>query len=356
MKPKLLVGLVAAALLAVGGAYIAWRSATPEAPAAVAGQRVFPDLAAKGDALAAIVVTRPDGSFRVVRQGDRWVVPDKSSYPASADRVGRLLIGLSELRLLERKSSSPDLYPSMEVEDPTAPGAKSVQVTLEDSGGAPLLSVIVGKQRMGRGPNGDSVFIRRSGEGQALLAQGRLLVERDPAQWLDRSIADVRRERVREVAIDGDPGVRVTRASVDDKDFTLADIPPDRKPKSSWDVNNVAGLFESLELDDVAPLSAIGDLGAAPRATLVTFDGLRVTAAFVERDGATWVHLQSAFEAPQAEVAAKEGGPLKSADAVAREAATINDRAAAWVYKLPAYKAEALRRTLNDLTEEKKES
>ena len=70
----------------------------------------------------------------------------------------------------------------------------------------------------------------------------------------DRKIADVPRERVRRSPWKAlGQALTVLRAKAEDKDFTLKDVPADRKAKAAYDINAVGGAFESLELDDVRP-------------------------------------------------------------------------------------------------------
>lgn len=382
MKPKLLLGLAVAAIAAVGAAVAvstAQRSPTTQAES---GQRLFPDLAAHANDVKAIAIARKDGTFQIAREGEQWVVPDKFKYPADFDKVRKLLVGLSELRTLEAKSSSPSLYPAMEVENVDAADAKSVQVTLKDGSGHDLLSVIVGKQHFGKGGSGgDGVYVRKAGDAQAWLAQGRLSVDRDIVAWLERKVVDVSRDRVRDVTVQADSHkLVVKRAKPDDKDFTLVDAPADRKVKSAWDVNAVGGAFEGIELDDVRPAADLDFSASSPVTEATTFDGLHITAAFVEKDGTTWTRFSARFEAPAEPVATKsenkpetkddaknkdgakpetakaEPSPaskLKPAADVQKEADAINARVGGWAYKLPSYKIDTLRKKLNDLLEQK---
>jgi hypothetical protein len=74
----------------------------------------------------------------------------------------------------------------------------------------------------------------------------------------------------------------------------------------------------------------------------------------VTKDDQAWIRLNASFEAP-AEPVKPEGAKakLKSAEDVQKEAAQLNARTANWAYRMPTYKAEAMRRKLNDLLEEK---
>lgn len=380
MKPKLLLGLAVVCIAAVGAAVAVSTAQRSPSAQTETGQRLFPDLAAHADDVRAIAIARKDGTFQVAREGDQWIVPDKFKYPAEFDKVRKLLVGLSELRAMEAKSTSPSLYPAMEVEDVNAADAKSAQVTLKDGSGHDLLSVIVGKQHFGKGgAAGDGVYVRKAGDAQAWLAQGRLSVDRDVVAWLERKVVDVSRDRVRDVAVKADGHkLVVKRAKPEDSDFAIEDMPADRKVKSAWDVNAVGGAFESLELDDVRPAADLDFSASSPVTEATTFDGLHITAAFVEKDGATWTRFSARFEPPAEPIAPKadakpeakdeskgkdaakpdEAKPnpaskLKPADEVRKEADAINARVGGWAYKLPTYKVETLRKKLDDLLEQK---
>ena len=380
MKSKALIALGIAAVIAVGAAVAVATMQQSPAPRAEIGNRLFPQLAARADDIRTIQVRHKNGSFSIVRTDDGWVVPEQSNYPASIDEVRRVLVGLAELRALEAKTRSPNLYPELQVEDVSAPDAKSVQLTLKDANGGDVLSVLVGKQRFGRGTSsaGDGVYIRRSDDAQAWLAQGRLTVNRDAVQWLDRKIVDVKRERVRTVSLrTTEKEVTVTRTDPSENDFTLAGVPDDHKVKSSWEINSIGGAFESLELDAVKPVAEV-KFPETPAAEAVTFDGLKLTAYLADQDGGTWVRFVAAFEpssqpteqadAAQAaekkeeEVAANEAkdkadkddaSKLKPADEVRKEVETINARVGNWAYKLPSYKIDTFRKKFNDLIEPK---
>jgi len=352
MKPTVLVILGVVAIAAVGGAVMVSTNQNAPAPQAQLGQRLYPELATRAADIQSIVIKRKDASFRIVREGERWVVPDKSKYPASPDAVRRLLVGLSELRALEAKTTQAALYPELEVENVDTPNAKSVQVSLQDAGGRDILAVIIGKSRFGRGGSGgDGVYVRKAGDTQAWLAQGRVSVDRELTGWLDRRIADVSRERVRSVTVKADKQqLTVQRDKTGDKDFAIKDMPADRKVKSSYEVNAVGGALETLDLEDVRPAADIAFSASSPVTEVVTFDGLHITASFAEKDGATWARF-----AAKADPAAQpvEGEKLKSAEDVKKEADAINEKAGGWAYKLPNYKVEAMRRKLEDLLEQK---
>ncbi|MBM3524653.1 MAG: hypothetical protein FJX57_17040 [Alphaproteobacteria bacterium] len=171
--------------------------------------------------------------------------------------------------------------------------------------------------------------------------------------WLDREITNVARERVREASLRHADGavVVVRRPAVAERDFAVVDVPEGRKAKSSWEVNSVASAFERLELDDVRKAGDIAIPAEAATATVSTFDGLVVTARITETDGAAWVAI-TANAAPPADLPEGATG-LKKAEDVKAEAEAINRRVGPWIYKIPTFNLDNMRRKLEDLLEPK---
>lgn len=351
MRLPVLIGLGTATAVAVALAVFAIGPGT--GPAERLGERVLPDLARRAEEVATIEIRRPEFAVVIARDGEGWRVPERAGYGADTAKIRQLFVELANLRTLEAKTRSKDNYPALEVEDRDAAGSKSTLVALKDSSGRDIVALLSGKPRYGRGGGGeDAVYVRLVGDPQAWLAKGRLTVNRDAVQWLDRAVVEIARERVREAVVRHADGTTLTvrRETPAEKDFAPLDPPADRKVKSAWDVNSVAGAFDKLEFDDVRRVADLPVPAEAPTTTLTTFDGLTLTARFVEKDGATWVALSAAAEPPETR---PEGDKLKDAGAVREEAERINARLSPWVYRLPQYQLDSMRRRLDDLLEPK---
>lgn len=352
MRNATTLTLLAAA--AVASAAIAYVLAPAGDPAETRlGERIFPELAGRAGEVASIELQRPDGPVVIRREGERWIMPERGGYQADGARVRQLFFEVSELRTLEAKTRSKDVYPSLELEDRDAPGAKSTRVAFRDAQGKEVVALLAGKNRFGRGGGGeDAVFVRRAGDAQAWLARGRLTVGRDALQWLDRELANVARERVRVATIRHADGAatEVSRPSPAERDFVLAGVPDGRKAKSSWEIASVAAAFERLDLEDVRKADGLPAAGGTV-ATISTFDGLEVTARLVEVDGAAWAAISARAEPP---AQLPEGGTaLKPANEVKAEAEAINRRLSPWIYRLPVFNLDNMRRKVEDLLEPK---
>jgi len=343
-----------AAVAAVTGIAAIVIAPSGEAPDAKLGQRIFPELAARSADVRSIELQRPDGTIAILRDGEIWRVPSRSGYAADVAKIRQIFVEVSDLRTLEAKTRNKDLYAALEVEDRDQANAKSTRLAFKDGSGKDVLALLAGKNRFGRGGGGeDAVYVRRADDPQAWLAKGRLTVSREALHWVDREVTNIARERVSEASVRHADGTTLVlrRASATERDFTIVDLPADRKPKSSWEVGAVAGGFDRLELDDVRKASELAIPADAPTTVVTTFDGLTLTARFAEADGATWVAI-SAQAAPPAELPAGGSG-LKTADQVKAEAEALNRKLSPWVYKLPVFNQESLRRKLDDLLEPK---
>ena len=358
MKGKYLTALAALTAVIAVAAIVATRVQAPSGPDAGIGEAVYPGLAARLNAVEKFTVARKEGNFTLVRKGDSWTAMEKSDYPADFEKIRRTMLEIADLRKLEAKTSSPGNYPALEVEDLTAVDAKSTRVVLEDAKGAAVVDLFVGKARFSRGgAEGDGVYVRKAGEAQSWLAKGRLTVDRDVVQWLDRNLVDVVEGRVRQVTVAQADGAKlvVRRDKPSDKDFVIAGAPAERKIKAQFDVNNIGGAFAGVELDEVRKAAEVNFVAGGPYAEAVTFDGLTVRADLAEKDGKTWVRFAARAE-PPAELPQSDddaANKLKPADEVRKEAESINAKFGGWVYMLPNWKIDPMRKKLDDLLESK---
>ena len=68
---------------------------------------VFPRLSGQLSGLTSIIVTSPNGnSASIFKQRDGWVLEEKSGYNADFSKLSRFLVNLSELRIVEEKTSN----------------------------------------------------------------------------------------------------------------------------------------------------------------------------------------------------------------------------------------------------------
>jgi len=350
MQVKGLTVLVAAtALVVVAAAAVSLRGIGGGGEAGNGGT-VLPAVADHVGNVAALKISGVGGTATLLRKGTaekpQWVVAEKGDYPADAVKIRQVLIGFAELKLVEPKTSKPDLYTRLDVEEPGKDRGKDLThsrlVEIDDGKGAKLGELIVGKRRPDSlGTGADGLYIRRLGEAQAWLAQGNVDLPADLKDWLDKKIVSIPASQVQSVTLTHADGTVLTlkRDKEGDK-FTVADAPADAKFKSDSVISEPAGALDALELSDVKPAAEIPvPAEGVSRAEWKTFDGLTITAETFEKDGSSWVHLKAA-------------GSEKAAD----EAKTLDEKLAPWTFAVYQYKTNAMKTKLADITEAPKGS
>ncbi len=309
--------LAVVTLVAVGAVLFVERGPAPAEPG---GDTVFPTLLEQVNAVARVRVTGSEGTFTLARDGDAWVVEEKERHPADPDRVHRLLVGAAGMKRIEPKTSNPERYPKLWLEDPSGEDARSVGFVLEDASGAALARWVLGDRRPSKSDAGRTeLYIRIGDDPLAWLVEGSVPGGRHIIDWLDRRVARIDRERLRGVEVSHADGavVAVDKPLPADNDFVLRDVPEGREVDSRYRINDIGRFLEDLRFEDVAPVSEL-DFAGSPdkRVQVATFDGLRVHLDSVMRDGEAWVRLRAEVDEELVdEGLVEEGLPGEAAEA-----------------------------------------
>jgi hypothetical protein len=334
LLPLALLGLATA--LAGLAVWIDARRA-PESPSAKSA--LFPGLAERINDVARIEVTGHDTHTVLVRAaaGEGWVVESQGGYPARFSDVKQAAVAVAGLRILERKTTKPGLYPRLGVEDPQTTGAKSVRLDLANAAGQPLAALVVGHPREMEGGAGGArerdgggaraLYVRRAGEAESLLVEGELTLSADPLAWMETGLFDIPAERVSAVEIAYPDGQRLTLARQGDA-LALGEGPPGFVPKTTAGLTTLASAAAGVRFEEVraaakAPLPKAGRMVM----TVKTVDGLVVTGESANLEGKGLTQFRFAFDEALAQASAP--APATAAAAAATAAAPAAAPAAA---------------------------
>ena len=288
----------------------------------------LPELASVVNDVEQIRITSNGGSEVVTldRNETGWSVREFSGYAADWSVVKPLLADLSQAEVLEAKTSNPQYYDRLGVEDPLSEGSESTLIEFPDKESVPPL--IVGNQAQGR----EGQYLRRQDEARSVLVDRTITVPFESEGWLEREIVDVPESEVVNVRVSHSDGetIEIGRLGTDVDDFTLSGIPEGRKTKSAYSVNQMASALSSLTLDGVAPVEDIAWDGAI-ELTVTAASGLQIDARLVEDEEQRWIRLQASGN--------------EAAD-------PINQRVSAWAYQIPLYKFDAVNKRMEDLLAE----
>ena len=318
---KILAGTAAALIAFLIVMQMSNRDSAPD------NERLFPGLKAQVNDIATVAITRAGEESPTVisRASGTWVIASRDDYPIDIGKLREFLLQITDAKILERKTSNPDLYAQLGVQDPAIDGSKGARVQVSGEGFA--YDFIVGNVAQ---PG--YRYVRNFDDSQSWLIDKDPRLPRSAAEWLIKDIIDVNSTDVRSVTITHPDGeeIRISKESADTANFDVADIPDGRELSYSTVANSIAGALSALTLDDVRKS---GEAGAeSVSATFESFDGRRFVVLVTKDDDENWITVT----------------PSPVGDAAA-DAAAINDRLAGWQFRIADYKANQLTRRWDDI-------
>lgn len=347
MSPYTFAGWLVVALATLVAAIVVTLGQPGPASVGLENEVAFPALRADPNAVRLVRIESGGTSFSLERRDDgEWVSPEKDGYPVDTEQVRKMIVGLSDMRLVEAKTIRADRFARLQVEDVGAEGAESRLLRLEGEGEEALVEVIVGKarSRFTGGVEGGT-YVRRPGEQQAWLASGRVEVKVSVDDWLRNDIMHLPSDSIRRVEVTPPAGgtpeseAAENRAIVlerpePDGEVALEGLPEGRVVDSSQTSRLLSGL-SFLTLDDVAPRSRFELPEARRRGVFTTYDGVEITVQLVALQDSDWALFSARFLEP-------EGQSEDEAAAARRQAEEIAARVEGWLYKLPSHVVERL--------------
>jgi len=331
---------------------------------------LFPDLMSNLDDVTEINITTKDYTITLVSHEDgQWGLKEKHNYPVSVNKVHSLLLGAADLKILEAKTSNPDLYAKIGVTDVSEPGAESTLLTFKKTGDETLVSVIIGNDRIAKiDSTRHEIYVRKPDEKQTWLTLGQLSLETESKDWLADEIVHIDSDDIRQLEITQSAGEKVLifKNHPKDKDYQLADLPDKAKVKNAYSLNNMVTTLSHLKFDDVTVDSEITfNDEVSNRAVFTTFDGLEVTMTIAQTEDKHYAKFIAAFNPDKVWLEPKEEEAEK-ADKKADEedkddekpkidaktlAETLNGTFNGWVYELAKYKVDNLAKKREELIE-----
>lgn len=177
-----------------------------------------------------------------------WGIAERDNYPADLSKVRRLLLALSDAKVVEEKTSNPANYANLGVEDPQSAAASGVEVTLQSP--AKSVSVIIG--RMGGGGS----FVRRGGEAKSFVVDPAVSVDTGVRDWIDTRLIDIPLEKIQRIHLKAADGTGYALSRVAGS-FTLDAVPAGRETNDAATLAPAPTTFNAVPADDVAAATSI---------------------------------------------------------------------------------------------------
>jgi hypothetical protein len=267
MNRQRFIAVMIAALLAISGAlYLSTQRNLQHDPHGLA---LLPPLAGELNTVSSLTVRKGAAApVTVHRQGEQWTVAERADYPADLPKLKKLLLALSDAKIREEKTSNPDSYAIIGVEDPSQPGATGTQIELTAQNGK--LAVIVGKSA------GEGTFVRRAGEKTSYSVEPGISVEAEPRYWIDTRLLDIPTDKIQGIESKPASGAAFSVHRVAADKFVLEGVPNGRQAADSQTLAPSPAHFSNLNIEDVVPAGDI-DFSKPSSVTVTLADGSVIT-------------------------------------------------------------------------------
>ena len=297
----------------------------------------FPSLYQQLNQVASITLRTHDNQFQIKNQDGNWSLPDKGNYPVDLGRIKEVLLGMADLVPLEEKTSNPDYYERLHLEDITHESSKATEIDLIDDKGQPIASLLIGKTQPAKlKPELSEVFVREPGKAKSWLTLGNLPTYTQATDWVNKSLLEIPETSIQSVEIFDNKHksqLLITKATDKPNQFNLMNIPKDKTIDSQFSVNYVATTLAKLSLENIyLPTDVDFSAITSPTAVIKTTEGNTYNLFTQEKEGKTYVKLA---------VAAKDD---KQANIEA-----MQEKFTHWIFTIPQYQAEELKKKTADL-------
>jgi hypothetical protein len=298
MSSRRFIALLVAALLAFSAALFlsshrnSGEHATRDAP-------LFAALAGELETVTSLSIRKgaPAPNVSLQKKGEQWVVAQRGDYPADVSKLRKLLLALSDAKIIEEKTSDPANYGLIGVDNPTAATAIGTEVAFAAKDGSH--SLIVGK------PSGEGNFVRRGDEKMSYLIAPSIYVESEPRYWIDPKLLDIKADDITRIDYKPAAGApysvhRLAAAAAPPEKttaeanlgFALDGLPAGRKAADAQTLAPPPAVFGSVTADDVASVGSI-DFSKPVTAVLTMKDGSVITLMGTVVGDKHWIQISA---------------------------------------------------------------
>lgn len=308
-------------------------------------QVLFPDFDTHINQVHAITIQGNQKIANLELKGKQWVVTNMDNYPALFNRVRAALIGLSELAIVDKKTTNPDLYHELGVEDPDTKGADSVLFTVNENSGKDTVKLIVGHKRQSASDK-PGIYVRLADSKQALLVEGKLDISADPVDWINRKLLNMDHSQIKQVTILSPDGKEFTikKDKKEQTEFTADNSDVNKESAAKIIISRIGTGLEEIRADGVMSTDNFTFPENSFTTTYKTFDGMVVKVKLTQKDKKSYAHFAFSYEPDSTTKPAKPAANANepTPDALA---AQMNTALSGWVYQIPDFKFEAMTST-----------
>ncbi len=301
--------------------------------------------------IAKVTVKSSDGLVTLGRENDLFLIAERGGYPASMEKLNKLIIECLDVRCDKKISGKKDSHKDLGV---TEDAEDAVVVRFFDEKGKELVGLVAGKSA----EKASGIYVRLLGEDTVYTSKDSLQLDKRPTDFMDTDLVKLDAKEVTKVSV-RTPESSYMLSKKDDK-VVLDSVPPKKKVKQS-DLDSVfEALTTSVYFTDVAKADGLKvewkNMYTCRLKNLITY-----AVQLAKKEDKHYIRIQ-AIPATQQELEAhviavgqdsEKGREATDKFLVARDKANeFTKQHAPWAYEISSWSAGKMMKPKKDLVEE----
>ncbi|RKY07660.1 MAG: hypothetical protein DRP66_06220 [Planctomycetota bacterium] len=305
--------------------------------------------------IATVILKSKDEETKITKDANgRFVVANKDNYPALVNEINGLVAEILDIKTVDLITDDPKNHTDLGVSEDNA----RYIVKFLDSEAKPIEGfggIIISESD----PEKQGVYVRLLGENKVYLIDGSPWPRMSGLDYIDKRLTSVEADRIKSVKVTY-PGGGYTLAKKDDsEDILLEGGVGEGKKFKGGDYKQVFKALTDMQFTDVQKASKAEDLNFDSTYTCTLADSTVYTLRIAVKDDKTFIKADAEFTGDKGVTVKRDGSESdeelkeKEAKLLAIEAAQkFRNRHTGWVYEIASWKANNLKKKLDDLLED----
>ncbi len=344
----ILSGLLA--VLIVAG-IITTRMNTRHVPDSVMGAYLIRELPVNDIEL--IFIEGAGESVRLEKRSGKWVVGDRSGYPADFSMITDFVRALRDSKTGRSFEASDASMAGLSLHDPSQDGVpdenKGIRVRLLDKDKKALADLVLGSRRnsAAAGPSGGRYVRFESSSTVYLVNETMELCKPYPADWIKKDLVDIQASEIRAVACRKDGTFLYSFERGDgEKNFRPLIFPPGEKVDRQA-LKKLSGALASFRIEDVAPASGMDETTFGTCLEYSLFDGRKISVCRGDKsNGKTLPMVRISAGIDTTQTTDQDSGEKTPEDFIdeetAAETAKLQEIFSRWIFELSSWRFDSL--------------
>lgn len=285
---------------------------------------LFDDLKANVAKLDHIHIEKAQGlDFDTQLVEGQWLIAQMNNYPVDQEKLAKLLKGLVAAQKIQAKTSKPEYFDRLGLQDLSNQDSLATKVTL--NAGQKSWSLLIGSSP----DRGAGQYVRFPDQNQTWLIDQTLSLPLSDTEWLKQPILPAELQAIQHVQRLGEKGWEISKTDSEQTNFSLLNLPEGRLLKYPGVLNSVVTTIAKLNFEQTQPNDETLWQTFEPtlQLNITTFDGQMYTLKLAKKDDTHYLRF--------------------SADQVGKY--WLNR-----IYQISSFSAQQLNKTLQDFLQEDK--